>query len=184
MHVIDIRLRHPDQLFDSLDPSPFHDKALDRNAEAYLIECAGELPPRDAFVLRLYGPAVLHDQGEQIMLGVHRHFALALAQAQRRHRRRARVARAAILFGLAGLGGALLLRSAIAEWGGAGGEVLTEGLLILAWVALWRPAEMLIFDSWEQREELRVLRALTRVPVQVAVDAGEDAPAAATTGPR
>jgi len=181
MHAIDIRLRHPDQLFDSLDPSPFHDKALDRDAEAYLIECAGELPPREAFVLRLHGPVALREQREQIMFGVHRHFALALAQAQRRHRRRARVARAAMLFGLAVLGGALLLRSAVAEWGGPGGEVLTEGLLILAWVALWRPAEMLIFDSWEQREELRVLRALARVPVQLAESGDDDAPASAVT---
>ena len=168
MHVIDIRLRHPDQLFDSLDPSPFHDKALDRDAEAYLIECAGELPPRVPFLLRLHGPAALAQQREQIMVGLHRHFALALAQAQRRHRRRARVARAAMLFGLLGLGAALALRSVVAEWGGAGGEVLTEGLLILAWVALWRPAEMLIFDSWEQREELRVLRELATVPVELA----------------
>jgi hypothetical protein len=168
MHVIDLRLRHPAQLFESLDPSPFHDKALDRAAEAYLIECAGELPPRATFLLRLHGPPLLRDHLPAIAAGVHRHFALALTQAQRRHRRRARVARAAILFGLGGLGAALLLRTVVAEWGGTLGEVLAEGLLILAWVALWRPAEMLIFDSWEQREELRVLRELARVPVEAA----------------
>lgn len=177
MHVIDIRLRHPDQLFDSLDPSPFHDKALDRDAEAYLIECAGELPPRVPFLLRLHGPAALLDQLPAITSGVHRHFALALAQAQRRHRRRSRVARAAILFGLCGLGAALLLRTLVTSWGGTLGEVLAEGLLILAWVALWRPAEMLIFDSWEQREELRVLRELARVPVELVAAQGEQGPA-------
>lgn len=176
MHAIDLRLSHPDQLFDSLDPSPFHDKALDRDAEAYLIECAGELPPRVPFTLRLHGPAEVAGALEAITIGIHRHFALAHTQAQRRHRRRARVARAAILFGLFGLGAALLLRALVADWGGTLGDVLAEGLLILAWVALWRPAEMLIFDSWEQREELRLLRELGRVPVQLAPPLATAAP--------
>ncbi len=167
MHWIDIRLHHPGQLFESLDPSPFRDKALDRNAEAYLIECVGELPSRAAFTLRLHGPAALAGDLEQIGAGLHRHFALAHAQALRRHRRRARIARVAMLFGVAVLGGALLLRALVSEWGGTGGEILAEGLLILAWVALWRPAEMLIFDSWEQRSEHQVLSALSRAPLSL-----------------
>lgn len=170
MHLIDIRLRQPEQLFESLDPSPFRDKALDRDAEAYLVECVGELPVRAPFSLRLHGPADIGDHLEQITAGLHRHFELALAQALRRHRRRARIARAAMLFGLLVLGGALLLRSLVSDWGGTGGEVLAEGLLILAWVALWRPAEMLIFDSWEQRSELQVLRALSTAPLIAAGD--------------
>ena len=170
MHVIDIRLRDPAQLFESLDPSPFRDKSLDRDAEAYLIECAGELPAREPFSLRLHGPPVLAEHLDAIGAGLHQHFALALAQAQRRHRRRARVARMAILLGLGILGLALLLRQLVSDWGGTGGEVLAEGLLILAWVALWRPAEMLIFDSWERREELRLLAELGRVPVELGPD--------------
>lgn len=170
MHPIDIRLRDPAQLFESLDPSPFRDKALDRDAEAYLIECAGELPAREPFSIRLHGPPSLAEQVEAIGAGLHQHFRLALTQAERRHRRRARVARAAILFGLGVLGVALLLRELVSDWAGAGGEVLAEGLLILAWVALWRPAEMLIFDSWERREELRLLGELSRVPVEWVAD--------------
>lgn len=175
MHLIDVRLRDPAQLFESLDPSPFRDKALDRDAEAYLIECAGELPAREPFGLRLHGPSSLAEHIDAITVGLHQHFALALAQAQRRHRRRARVARMAILFGLGVLGGALLLRQLLSDWGRAAAEVLAEGLLILAWVALWRPAEMLIFDSWEQREEMRVLQELGRAPVALAADPADSA---------
>lgn len=170
MHLIDIRLRDPAQLFESLDPSPFRDKALDRDAEAYLIECAGELPGGEPFGLRLHGAPALAEHLDAIAAGLHQHFSLAHAQARRRHRRRARIARLAILFGIGVLGGALLLRQLISNWGGTGGEVLAEGLLILAWVALWRPAEMLIFDSWEQRDELRLLRDLAHAPVVLAID--------------
>jgi hypothetical protein len=170
MHLIDIRLRNPAQLFDSLDPAPFRDKALDRDAEAYLIECAGELPAGAAFALRVHGEAALADHIDEISSGLHRHFALALSQAQKRHRRHMRIARLAVLAGLAVLGGALLLRELITTSTGTVGEILSEGLLILAWVALWRPAEMAIFDSWERREERRLLRELSRVPVQFAAD--------------
>lgn len=36
MPVFELRIQTLDELFDSLDPAPFHAKALDRNAEAYL----------------------------------------------------------------------------------------------------------------------------------------------------
>jgi hypothetical protein len=61
---------------------------------------------------------------------------------------------------------ALLLRTLVVDWPGALGEVVAEGLLILAWVALWRPAEIVLFDQWESRDRLRRLQRLAVVPVE------------------
>ncbi|MBL8244725.1 MAG: hypothetical protein JNL89_11060, partial [Rhodanobacteraceae bacterium] len=33
-------------------------------------------------------------------------------------------------------------------------------------VALWRPAEVALFDQWESREQLLLLRKLAQVPVE------------------
>ena len=58
-------------------------------------------------------------------------------------------------------------------WRAPAGEIFAEGLLILAWVALWRPAEVALFDQWESREQLLLLRKLAQVPVEfVAAEAG------------
>ena len=38
MPAIEMRIDSLPQLFDSLDPAPFHDRALDREAEAWLRE--------------------------------------------------------------------------------------------------------------------------------------------------
>lgn len=166
MHTIDIRLRELAQLFDSLDPSPFHEKSLDRNAEAYLLECAGEFPANVAFQVLIHGPAPLAAHVPDIAAAIHAHFDAQYLLAERRHRRRMRILRFALLLGLAVLAIALLLRTLVVEWPGATGEILAEGLLILAWVALWRPAEIALFDQWESRDQLRLLQRLAHVPVE------------------
>jgi len=166
MAEIDLRLERLDQLFDSLDPAPFHSKALDRNAEAYLLESAGEHGARQPLTVAIHAPPALGNQLPDIASAIHTHFALAHQQAERRHRHRRRIGRVALSSGVATLAAALLLRSWVESIGGPFGEVLAEGLLILAWVALWRPIETIGFDSWESREERRLLAMLSRVPIR------------------
>lgn len=43
MTVIDIRIQRITQLYDSLDPSPLHEKTLSRAVENYIVDCAGAL---------------------------------------------------------------------------------------------------------------------------------------------
>lgn len=170
VHTIDIQLRELTQLFDSLDPSPFRQKSLDRNAENYLVEYAGEFPAKAQLRVLVHGPPSLQASMETIAEAIHRHFDLLSKLADRRRGRRRRIGRVAMSLGLGVLASALLLRSMISDWPGPVGEVLAEGLLILAWVALWRPAEMAMFDQWESRDHLRLLRKLARVSVEFAPD--------------
>lgn len=165
MHVIEIRLQQLAQLFDSLDPSPFREKSLDRAAEAYLIECAGERGSSEPIEVRVRGPAALAAHEADIAAAIHAHFRLLHTQFERRQRRRGRIGRVALLFGGVVLVVALLLRTLVNDWPGQLGEVIAEGLLILAWVALWRPAEVALFDAWEAREQRRLLERLARVAV-------------------
>lgn len=166
MSEIELRIRDLNQLFDMLDPAPFRTKSLDRNTEAYLLECAGEHASHEHLEILIHGPGKLAAHLADITEAIHAHFALAHQQAERRHRRRRRIGRVALMTGLAILVLALLLRQWVARLGGAAGEILAEGLLILAWVALWRPIETIGFDSWESREERKLLAALARVPVR------------------
>ena len=172
MADIELRIQTLDQLFDSLDPAPFHAKALDRNAEAYLLESAAEHGARQPLTIEIHAPPQLAAHFDDIVTAIHEHFALAHQHAERRHRYRRRIGRIALSTGVATLSIALLLRQLVEGIGGPFGDVLAEGLLILAWVALWRPIETIGFDSWESREQRRLLAMLSRVPVRfVAVDA-------------
>lgn len=166
MAEIELRLQHLEQLFDTLDPAPFHDKALDRRVEAYLLDSAGEHGQREPLSVLLHGPAALAPHVPDIAAAIHAHFTLVHLQAERRHRRRRRVGRVAMLAGIGTLAAVLLLRHWLAVVPAPFGEVFSEGLLILAWVALWRPIETIGFDSWESRQERGILRRLARVPVR------------------
>ena len=46
-------------------------------------------------------------------------------------------------------------------------EVLREGLLILGWVALWRPVEWVLFDTWEHRQRRSALKRLATAEVRL-----------------
>ncbi len=169
MAEIELRIDRLEQLFDSLDPAPFHAKALDPNADAYLRDSAGERSSLHNLSISIHGPATLESCLEDIASGIHAHYKMASQHAERRHRRKRRVGSVALVAGTSILIVALLLRTWVVTIGGSLGEVLAEGLLILAWVALWRPIETIGFDSWESRQERRLLSALAKVPVRLMV---------------
>ncbi len=166
MAKIELRIQSLEQLFDSLDPAPFHAKTLDRNADSYLRECAGEHASLHNLSINIYGPAMLEKSLDDIASGIHTHFLLASEQAEKRHRRKRRLGHMALIAGSIILVIALFLRTWVKSLEGSFGEVLAEGLLILAWVALWRPIETIVFDSWESRDERRMLIALSKVQIR------------------
>jgi hypothetical protein len=54
---IEIRLGRPQQLFNSFDPSPFHERDLDEDAEAYIVDSVDEFPLQKRLRLIIQLPA-------------------------------------------------------------------------------------------------------------------------------
>ena len=46
-------------------------------------------------------------------------------------------------------------------------EVFREGLLIVGWVAMWRPLEVFLYDWWPIRAEVRLFERLSTMPVRI-----------------
>ena len=53
-HTISVKLRDMNQLFNSMDPSPFIEKDLDDDAEEFIVSWAREFSPKAALKLRIY----------------------------------------------------------------------------------------------------------------------------------
>jgi hypothetical protein len=54
--VIEISVQEAAQLFETLDPYPFRDRDLDREAEAYIVDWARELPGESALRIVIHMP--------------------------------------------------------------------------------------------------------------------------------
>ena len=52
--VIEVYVAEMNQLFNSIDPSPFVEKDLDRDAEEFIVNWAKELPAESPLALRVH----------------------------------------------------------------------------------------------------------------------------------
>jgi len=170
--LIELRLDDARQLFDNRDPAPFRQKDLDRDAAEY-IEDAGEEVPGDALLkLVVHLPAGTVAEAGAAALdvehAVHTFFAWQSQLARRRFAALLVTGRLALLIGLLFLAACLGLTGLVGKLNlGWAGEVLQEGLIIIGWVALWRPAEIFLYDWWPLRRHRQQMDRLAAMPVEL-----------------
>jgi len=168
--AIEIRLSKLQQLFNSLDPSPFHEKDLDADAEEYIVGSVVEFPLQQPLKLVIHLPADQLALAESANLqdAIHNYFAYRREVARRRVRFQFREGRTALLIGLLFLVLCISIRQLVLALGhGAGWQTVSEGLLIVGWVAMWRPLEIYLYDWWPIRHHGRVFAKLATMPVEL-----------------
>src|ERR1019366_2027927 len=168
---IQLRLRELAQLFNSMDPSPFVDRDLDQDAEEFILGGARELPAGREFELVIHlaeqPPA---DRAAGAEDAVRRYFASRGEMKGRELRQLLRRGRISLLAGLLFLGGCYLLSVLVGRLGVFSG-VAKEGLIIVGWVAKWRPLEIYLYDWWPVRAEQKLLLRLARMSVRLVLPA-------------
>src|SRR5882672_8827314 len=134
---IEIRLANVSQLFDTLDPFPFHERDLDKDAEEYIIGWARELPRAQPIAIVIHLPvAELSKHDPKAVAGaLNRYFEYRTGVAERDLKELFRVGRMALLIGLSVLAFCLTATQIVSRWGleTAVGEFLRESLIILGW---------------------------------------------------
>jgi hypothetical protein len=169
---IEIRLQKMQQLFNSFDPSPFISKDLDDEAETYIVDSLAELPhPRSAeLVIHLPQSEIEARTTQDLAEAIHGYF--GYRQVVTRHKLRAllRRGRVSLLIGLVFLAACTLLSEAVsrAEWSSLS-NLLEQGLLIIGWVANWRPLEIFLYDWWPLSQQASLYGILSGVPVRILV---------------
>lgn len=170
--LLEIRLREVRQLFNTLDPAPFHEKDLDPGVERYLTDACAEAGAHRPLRLIVHLPAdeATSEAARTLPDAVHHYFRYRESQLGADLRQLLRYGFVSLAIGLVFLVTCLTVRRALV------GRVLTfdpaildEGLLILGWVAMWRPTELLLYDWWPVARRRRLLRRLAALPVEVRV---------------
>jgi hypothetical protein len=170
--LLEVTLDDIQQLFHSLDPAPFRQKDLDAAAEEYIVGAVREIRQRGwrgpvRLVFYLPAAAVGTEDARTLPAAVHNYFAYRSRQRGLTLRETLRRGLISLVVGVLFLGLCLSLRQLVATNGWyAGGEILREGLLIVGWIALWRPVEIFLFDWWPIRNDQRLLDWIARQPVE------------------
>jgi len=167
---IEISLSRMAQLFNSLDPSPFHERDLDQDAEDYIVGSAEEISRQRPLSLVIHLPADQLPETGAPDLGeaIHNYFAYRETHERRRLRLLFRDGRIALVTGLAFLFCCVLLRELAFSFGrGAVSDIVGEGMLIIGWVAMWRPLQIFLYEWVPIRRHCRILAKLARIPVSI-----------------
>ncbi len=158
--VIDVKLGDLAQLFNSFDPSPFHERDLDPRAEVFIVSWARELSERGPIRIVLHLPEGAAQAAKQPELAraITHYFSESAAMAGRELREELRqgVRYAWVALPVLSLCLALsqVARNVLPPQGPV--TLVVESLIILGWVACWKAIETLLYD-WQPIKRRRDL---------------------------
>ena len=166
--VMRMKLRDPQQLFNSMDPTPFPERDLDDNAEAFIVSWAKDLDSNIPFRLEIMITNRPPVGGEELVIetAVQHYFEYKYEIAVRDFGQWHKIARRSLLIGVTFLG-VCMFAATLVHGESALYQILRESLFILGWVAMWRPLEMMLYDWWPLRRMTKTYAQLSDMDVTV-----------------
>ena len=169
--AIEVRISDISQLFNTLDPFPFPERDLDKDAEEFIVGWARELPRGLALCIVIHLPAgeAAKQHANQLREGMNRYFAYRASVIDRDIKELFRVGRFSLAIGLGVLALGLIAARLIS--GGMNPtpvqRFLEEGLIIASWVANWKPIEIFLYDWWPLVRRRNLYRRLAQAQVEL-----------------
>jgi hypothetical protein len=169
--VLDLYVSELAQLFDAMDLAPFRERDLDPKTDTYIVEWAQELPAGLSLhlVIHLGNPSATGLDAVMVGEAVHEYYAHRALATWRQLKKLFRLGRISLLIGVvfvgvaAGIGEGVISLFARERYA----TLVHESVVIGAWVALWRPMEIFLYDWWPIRAEARLFERLSKLHVRV-----------------
>lgn len=172
VHSIELKVTDLQQLFNTIDPSPFHERDLDAEAEEFIVSSAEECPKDAALrlVIHLAKPdPKLPEPQELVARSLKHYFEYRAEVTLRQLKQLIRQGRVSLLIGLAFLIACNAAATLFAPGSGTWHGIIKEGLSILGWVAMWHPLEILLYRWWPVLQLKKLLARLAEAEVAVNV---------------
>lgn len=157
-------------MFNTMDPSPFHERDLDDDAAEFILSWAEEFHRPEPVDLIVHLETVEDVSVAQRIISeaVHHYFEYQARLNRLAFKRLMSQGRMSLMVGLGFLIACLLLLEFVpAGKGTTIGSFLKEGITIAGWVAMWRPLEIYLYEWWPLRRRGQVLDKLSRMSVDV-----------------
>jgi hypothetical protein len=169
--LIEIRVVKLAQLFHGLDPYPFREKDLDKDAEEFIVSWARELPRDTPFEIVVHVPEeqLALPEAQDVGPAIKQFFAYRAQVITLELKELFRIGRRSLAIGFT-----ILVLSVVASQTIARkieprplGKVIEESLLIFAWVANWRPIEIFFYEWWPIVRRRDLYRQLGEADVEL-----------------
>ena len=168
---IAVHARTAEQLFNSLDHAPFREKDLDAGVEEFVVGWVRELPHGTPFTITVHLPPEESAKPDAAGIGdAFAHYFSYRAQIAEQERRELfRVGRRSLAIGLAVLAACLIASQTLAQLvpNAVAARVLEESLIIVGWVANWRPIEIYLYDWLPIRRRIQLFERIATAKVEV-----------------
>jgi len=168
--TVSIHVRNLAQMFNSLDPSPFWDRDLDRAAAEFIEDEFREKLAAHAWHLHVHtleSPELAAD----LQAAVEHYYERLAASTRLKLRENFRAGELALLAGVSIFLLCMMARQVLSGLLHGMPRILDEGLIILAWLALWRPTEALAYEWVPLYRRRRLYERLAGMRVTVHCDA-------------
>jgi len=161
-----VHVRELTQLFNSLDPAPFWDRDLDRTAAEFIEDEFRDRQSADLWHLHVH---VLegNTSAADLQRAIESYYGRMANSARLALREHFRFGQVALVGGLSIFLLSMGARDILARLLSHLPVLLDEGLIILAWLALWRPAEALIYGWVPFYRNRRLFERLAGIKVFV-----------------
>ena len=168
--TIEIYVERIEQLFNSMDPSPFQKKDLDHDAEEFIVSWAQEFHHREPVVLRIHINQFPEssETSRAVEKAVRNYFSYRWNLNRLEFKRLMKQGRTSLIIGGLFLGACLFASDLLGQR--EHGTLLTlvrESLTSAGWVAMWRPMQIFLYDWWPLRGIGQIYRRLSRSPVEL-----------------
>jgi hypothetical protein len=164
--LIEITLRDLKQLFNTLDPAPFHEKDLDPAAEEYIVSAVREIGSQPSRLVLHLPPGTTDDEACGAVVAIRNYFAGRTRHAREQLRLLFVRGVISLLIGLGFLALCLSMRGLLTATVHPGDVILSEGLLILGWVAMWKPVEIFLYDWWPDLDRRRLFERIAHMELE------------------
>ncbi len=159
------------QLFDTLEPAPFGGRSLDQRVEQYLLSAARQLPAREAVEVIVELPESVREEplADEIVPAIRDHFAGLYAAETSALRELTQDGRRALIIGVTILATCLFLIFVVETYlpYPTLARLAEDSLIILGWVAMWGPFDILLFERRPLIRQRRLFRRLADAAVVV-----------------
>ena len=169
--LIELTLSSIPQLFHTLDPSPFHQKELDPEAERYIVDIVDDFPRETPFRIIVYLPGDLADtkSATEIPQAIRNHFQYRALMQNQAYKERSRYGKFTVIVGLVFLAIATLASNAVSMYfvNSIPAQFGAKALEVAGWVAMWEPVTVHLYQLWPLVKQRRIYEKIAGLDIVV-----------------